>query len=189
MPAYHLTRTGGRESTWSHLLIAMYAPLAIAADQYDTASSPSQPSVCHIMDMTSRLDAATRALVATFRRQRPVGGGSLIITIFGDAIALRGSVVSLGSLIKLCQPFGITERLVRTSVARLAEADWLGAQRYGRRSEYHLSAGGLRRFADATRRIYSAGPDHWNGLWTLVLLPTSDTEAREALRKELAWLG
>jgi phenylacetic acid degradation operon negative regulatory protein len=170
-------------------LIAMCAPLAIAADQYDTASSPSQPSVCHFTRMTSQLDGATRALVTTFRRQRPVGGGSLIITIFGDAIAPRGGVVSLGSLIKLCEPFGITERLVRTSVARLAEADWLGTQRYGRRAEYHLSARGLRRFADATRRIYSAGPDHWNGMWTLVLLPTSDSEAREALRKELAWLG
>jgi phenylacetic acid degradation operon negative regulatory protein len=139
--------------------------------------------------MSSQPDAATRALVTDFRRQRPIGGGSLIITIFGDAIAPKGGVVSLGSLIKLCTPFGITERLVRTSVARLAEADWLGAQRYGRRAEYHLSARGLRRFADATRRIYSAGPDHWNGLWTLVLLPASDPEAREALRKELAWLG
>ena len=139
--------------------------------------------------MSSQLDTATRALVTAFRRQRPVGGGSLIITIFGDAIAPRGGVVSLGSLIELCHPFGITERLVRTSVARLAEADWLGAQRHGRRSEYHLSAGGLRRFADATRRIYSAGPDHWNGLWTLALLPANDAEAREALRKEFAWLG
>ena len=139
--------------------------------------------------MSSELDKATRALVATFRRQRPIGGGSLIITIFGDAIAPKGGAVSLGSLIKLCSPFGITERLVRTSVARLAEDGWLSAKRHGRRSEYHLSPGGLRRFADATRRIYSAGPDRWNALWTLVLLPASDAQAREGLRKELSWLG
>ena len=141
------------------------------------------------ISMSSQLDTATRALVAAFRRQRPIGGGSLIITIFGDAIAPKGGAISLGSLIKLCAPFGITERLVRTSVARLADDAWLSAKRQGRRSEYHLSPGGLRRFADATRRIYSAGPDRWNGLWTLVLLPTSDAQAREGLRKELTWLG
>ena len=119
--------------------------------------------------MTSQLDTATRALVTAFRRQRPIGGGSLIITIFGDAIAPKGGAVSLGSLIKLCGPFGITERLVRTSVARLAEDGWLTA--------------------NATRRIYSAAPDRWNATWTLVLLPASDARAREGLRKELSWLG
>ena len=48
---------------------------------------------------------------------------------------------------------------------------------------------GLRRFADATKRIYAAAPDRWSGLWTLVLLPPGDIEAKEALRKELTWLG
>jgi phenylacetic acid degradation operon negative regulatory protein len=139
--------------------------------------------------MSSEIDAATRALATVFRRRRPLRGGSLIVTIFGDAIAPRGGAISLGSLIKLCSPFGITERLVRTSVARLAQDGWLTAKRHGRHSEYHLSARGLRRFADATRRIYSAGPDRWNGLWTLVLLPAGDPEAKEAVRKELSWLG
>jgi len=139
--------------------------------------------------MISNLDGATRTLVTTFQRQRPLRGGSLIITIFGDAIAPKGGVVSLSSLIGLCELFGITERLVRTSVARLVEGGWLGARRHGRRSEYHLSLRGLRRFADATRRIYSAGPDNWNAVWTFALLPAKDSEVRECLRKELSWLG
>jgi len=139
--------------------------------------------------MTSQLDAATRVLAGALRRQRPLGGSSLIITIFGDAIAPKGGVISLSSLIKLCGLFGVTERLVRTSATRLVESGWLGARRHGRRSEYHLSLRGLRRFADATRRIYSAGPDNWNAVWTFALLPTSDSDIREALRKELSWLG
>jgi phenylacetic acid degradation operon negative regulatory protein len=139
--------------------------------------------------MSSQLDGSTLALLSAFRRRGPVGGGSLIITIFGDAIAPKGGVVSLSSLIELCGLFGITERLVRTSAARLAESGWLGASRHGRRSEYHLSLRGLRRFADATRRIYSAGPDNWNALWTFALLPAKDSEMRECLRKELSWLG
>lgn len=139
--------------------------------------------------MSQQLDAATRTLTTAFRRQRPLRCGSLIITIFGDSIAPRGGAVSLGSLIKLCSPFGITERLVRTSVARLAQEDWLVTRRLGRQSEYQLSPRGLRRFADATRRIYSDSPDRWNGVWTLALLRSGDAPAREALRKELSWLG
>lgn len=139
--------------------------------------------------MSSEIDAKTRELTTEFRRQRPLRGGSLIITIFGDAIAPRGGAISLGSLIKLCEPFGITERLVRTSVQRLTQDGWLNGMRYGRHSEYRLSPRGLKRFADATRRIYAAGPDRWHGLWTLVLLPPGDNDAKEALRKELSWLG
>ncbi len=71
------------------------------------------------------LPAPVQALLRHFRAQRPLRGGSLLITLFGDAIAPRGGAVTLGSLIRLAQPFGLTERLVRTSVARLArEAGW-----------------------------------------------------------------
>lgn len=139
--------------------------------------------------MSKQLDAATRALVSRFRRQRPLRGGSLIITIFGDAITPRGGAVTLGSLIALAQPFGLTERLVRTSVARLANEDWLVARREGRLSEYRLSAHGRSSFADATRRIYAATPPPWNGSWTLVLLPPAKAALRDRLRQELEWLG
>lgn len=135
--------------------------------------------------MRDRPDPAIRRLVARFRRQRPLRGGSLIITMFGDAIAPRGGAVTLGSLIRLARPFGLTERLVRTTVARLANEDWLVARRDGRLSEYRLSAVGRRRFADATRRIYAEIPKAWDGAWTLVLLPA----AAPAVRDELAWLG
>ena len=36
------------------------------------------------------LEPSVAALVRHFRRQRPVRGGSLIISIFGDSIAPRG---------------------------------------------------------------------------------------------------
>ena len=139
--------------------------------------------------MSKQLETATNALLARFRRQRPLRGGSLIITIFGDAIAPRGGAVTLGSLIELTSPFGLTERLVRTSVARLANEHWLVARRAGRLSEYELSAHGRSSFADATRRIYAPAPNSWSGSWTLVLLPTAKAPARERLRKELQWLG
>ena len=129
------------------------------------------------------------ALIRKFRRQRPIRGGSLLITIFGDSIAPRGGTITLGSLISLAQPFGLAERLVRTSVGRLASDGWLVARRDGRRSEYQLTPSGQNRFADATRRIYGVIPDSWDGQWTLLLLPPTNGGRRQDLRDELRWLG
>ena len=131
--------------------------------------------------------APVRGLLRRFRAQRPLRGGSLLITVFGDAIAPRGGAVTLGSLIRLAAPFGLTERLVRTSVARLARDGWLEARRSGRRSEYRLTRRGARRFAEATRRIYAANPRGWDGRWTLLVLPPGGRRAE--LREELRWLG
>jgi phenylacetic acid degradation operon negative regulatory protein len=131
--------------------------------------------------------APIRSLLRHFRARRPLRGGSLIITVFGDAIAPRGGAVTLGSLIRLAAPLGLTERLVRTSVARLAREGWLLARRSGRRSEYRLTASGAARFAEATRRIYAQSPQRWDGHWTLVLLAVALRSRK--VRRELRWLG
>lgn len=133
--------------------------------------------------------ARTDALVARFRRQRPLRGGSLLVTILGDAIAPRGGMISLGSLIQLAQPFGLTERLVRTSIGRLANEQWVSSERSGRSSYYSLTGKGKARFAEATQRIYGASPESWDGQWTLVIVPASLKKLRESLREELSWLG
>ena len=133
--------------------------------------------------------AATQGLLRRFRNQRPIRGGSLLVTIFGDSIAPRGGVVTLGSLIQLAAPFGLTERLVRTSVSRLAQDDWLVARRDGRRSEYRLTPRGQQRFAEATQRIYGKGPASWDGQWTLLVLAPNGVKQRENLREGLRWLG
>jgi phenylacetic acid degradation operon negative regulatory protein len=129
------------------------------------------------------------ALLRQFRRQRPIRGGSLLITIFGDSIAPRGGAITLGSLITLAQPFGLTERLVRTSVARLAGDGWVLARRDGRRSEYRITPTGRYRFAEATRRIYGAIPDSWDSQWTLLILPPTTGGRRQDVRDQLRWLG
>jgi phenylacetic acid degradation operon negative regulatory protein len=139
--------------------------------------------------MAPSIATATQALLRRFKSQRPIRGGSLLVTIFGDAIAPRGGVATLGSLIQLAHPFGLTERLVRTSVARLAQDGWLIARRDGRRSEYRLTASGEQRFAEATRRIYGKSPASWDGQWTLLLLPPTASRRRDNLREQLRWLG
>jgi len=138
--------------------------------------------------MNERTDTIA-TLVARFRRQRPLRGGSLIITVFGDALAPRGGAATLGSLINLMRPFGLTERLVRTSVARLAADDWLAGRRVGRLSEYRLSVSGRQRFIEATRRIYAGPATEWTGRWTLVLMPGTTTARRRVIREMLRWEG
>ncbi|MGH8179347.1 MAG: phenylacetic acid degradation operon negative regulatory protein PaaX [Steroidobacteraceae bacterium] len=136
------------------------------------------------------------ALLRRFQSQRPLRGGSLLMTIFGDAIAPRGGAVTLGSLIDLARPFGLAERLVRTAIARLAAEGWVAATRHGRRSEYRITENGRKVFAEATRRIYGANPSSWDGQWTLAVLPPSGARGnsgacgnRRNVREELRWLG
>ena len=135
------------------------------------------------------IETASRKLVAEFSSRRTLRTGSLITTVFGDAIAPRGGSVWLGSLIEVMSDFGVSERLVRTSVFRLVQDGWLQSTQVGRRSYYMLSEEGGARFAQATQKIYGEPELSWDGTWNLVLLGKMDTDLRDLLRKELGWLG
>ena len=132
---------------------------------------------------------AAAELVARFRRQRPLRGGSLIVTLFGDSIMPRGGTIALGSLIELAAPFGLNERLVRTATTRLAQNGWLEGRRAGKLSEYRLSTNGRARFEEATKRIYSEPNTPWSGRWTLIVVPPMRAAERNAIREELVWRG
>ena len=135
------------------------------------------------------LASVTRTLIEEFRARPTLRAGSLIVTVFGDAIAPRGGTVWVGSLIRALADFGISERLVRTSVFRLVRDGWLHVDPAGRRSYYSLTDDGAARFAEATHRIYGEPRQAWSGEWCLVLTGGLGAEAREALRRELSWLG
>lgn len=122
---------------------------------------------------------------------KPPAARSLVVTVFGDSVAPHGGRVWLGSLIRLLAPFGISERLVRTSVYRLVQENWLRAEAHGRRSDYLLTDYGRRQFEAATRHIYSSERPAWDGRWRLVMAPPGTLAARERehLRDALAWRG
>jgi phenylacetic acid degradation operon negative regulatory protein len=133
-------------------------------------------------------DAPLAPILRHFRNRRPLRAGSLLVTILGDAILPRGGMVSLGSLIALCAPFGIPERLARTSVGRLAQSGLLIATRQGRQSFYALSPAGQSEFAAATQRIYAGPPASWDRQWTFVFLPDTGS-SRSRVKSLLTWSG
>jgi phenylacetic acid degradation operon negative regulatory protein len=139
----------------------------------------------------ARPDPRVARWIRTELKTAPPKARSLIVTVWGDAIAPHGGSVWLSGLIRLLAPFGINERLTRTSVYRLAREGWLAARQDGRRSLYRLTAEGSRRFEHAYRRIYAPPAGRWDGGWELILAPPKAIakRARHDLRKELGWEG
>jgi phenylacetic acid degradation operon negative regulatory protein len=121
----------------------------------------------------------------------PLRTNSLIMTLYGDAIAPHGGTVWLGSLIDLVGALGISDRAVRTSVFRLMQEGWLHATPIGRRSAYGLTPAGSRRIKHAYRRIYDTPQETWDGEWQIVIVPDGVLAPgeRDALRRDLLWDG
>ncbi|MFO1414078.1 MAG: phenylacetic acid degradation operon negative regulatory protein PaaX [Burkholderiales bacterium] len=132
--------------------------------------------------ITQRLD--------DFRAQRRLHAGSLIISLFGDAVLPRGGRIWLGSLIRLLEPLDLNERLVRTAVFRLAKEEWLRTETRGRRADYLLTDTGRRRFAEAARQIYASHAPLWDRRWRLVFFVGEvPAKERDGIRRALAWQG
>jgi phenylacetic acid degradation operon negative regulatory protein len=138
------------------------------------------------------LPAALAARLAAVARRRPQRAGSLVITLFGDAVLPRGGAAALDGVRRALAPFGVNDSQLRTAVSRLVADGWLEGARAGRgagrRAVYALTAEGRRRAAEATWRIYAGAPARWSGGWTLAAL-RGDGAARAALRRRLGWLG
>jgi phenylacetic acid degradation operon negative regulatory protein len=109
--------------------------------------------------------------------------------LFGDLVTQHGNWVWLGSIIEALEPLGINERLVRTSVYRLVQSDWLTRKKIKKNSYYSFTEKAKRHYENAAKRIYTTEQPEWDGSWIL-LLPTSVPEdKKESLFKELTWLG
>ena len=126
------------------------------------------------------------AILARLRDQ-PSRTGSLIITLYGDAIAPRGGTLWLGSLFVLFRAIGVADGVVRTAVSRLAGDGWLERSRVGRNSFYRLTARASRDTEAATSRIYGRPTPPWNGGLRLALVEPGPE--RDAVRTALTEAG
>jgi phenylacetic acid degradation operon negative regulatory protein len=141
--------------------------------------------------MSAAADAAVARWIRRELAAHPPRARSLVVTVWGDTLAPHGGDVWLSTLIRLLAPFGVNERLVRTSVFRLAADGWLESRAQGRRTRYRLTADGARRFSLAYRRVYTPPFGPWDDTWELVVLPGDGAKGseRRRLRDELALSG
>jgi phenylacetic acid degradation operon negative regulatory protein len=117
-------------------------------------------------------------------KREPSRTGSIIITVFGDAIVPRGGSVWLGTLLAFFETLDIDNGVVRTAMSRLAGDGWLERNKVGRNSFYRLVKKGRQTFDAATRHIYDPQPSDWTGRFELLLIGSSEDRdaAREALK-------
>jgi phenylacetic acid degradation operon negative regulatory protein len=120
-------------------------------------------------------------------KREPSRTGSIVITVFGDAIVPRGGSVWLGTLLEFFKTLDIDGGVVRTAMSRLAIDGWLERNKVGRNSFYRLTRKGRQTFDVATRHIYDPQSSDWTGRFELLLI--SNGEDRDASREALKNAG
>jgi phenylacetic acid degradation operon negative regulatory protein len=117
-------------------------------------------------------------------KREPSRTGSIVITLFGDAIVPRGGSVWLGTLLDFFKTLDIDSGVVRTAMSRLAADGWLERNKVGRNSFYRLANKGRQTFDTATRHIYDPQASDWTGRFELLLIGSSEDRdaSREALK-------
>jgi phenylacetic acid degradation operon negative regulatory protein len=115
---------------------------------------------------------ALDTLLAVLRTE-PSRTGSVIATVYGDAILPRGGSLALADLLTLMRRLGVAEGVVRTAVSRLAQDGLLIGRRVGRRSAYALTERGRAEFLAAAPRIYGRASPGWDGRLRLAFPDTA----------------
>jgi phenylacetic acid degradation operon negative regulatory protein len=117
-------------------------------------------------------------------KREPSRTGSIVITVFGDAIVPRGGAVALGTLLEFFAAIDVDPTVVRTAMSRLTADGWFEREKVGRNSFYRLVQRERLTFDIATRHIYGPPASDWTGRFELLLIANgADREAaREALK-------
>lgn len=114
-----------------------------------------------------------------------------LLTVFGDVVRPAGGTAWLGAVAGLMDELGIAPATTRQALRRLTHQDLLVAERHGRQSAYAIADAGRARLDEAAERIYRRTPRTWDGRWRLLTWTFEEEHraARDALRRELGWLG
>jgi phenylacetic acid degradation operon negative regulatory protein len=124
------------------------------------------------------------ARIVELLKREPSRTGSIVITVFGDAIVPRGGSVALGTLLEFFEAIDIDSSVVRTAMSRLTADGWFEREKVGRNSFYRLVQRERLTFDIATKHIYGAPASDWTGRFELLLIGNGEDRdaAREALK-------
>jgi phenylacetic acid degradation operon negative regulatory protein len=120
-------------------------------------------------------------------KREPSRTGSIIVTVFGDAIVPRGGSVALATLLEFFAAIDVDSSVVRTAMSRLTADGWFEREKVGRNSFYRLVQRERLTFDVATRHIYGPPASDWTGRFELLLI--SNGEDRDAAREALKNAG
>ena len=115
----------------------------------------------------------------------------MVFDLFGDFVNPRAAGLPLRAITEFLSLFGTSASTVRVVMARLRRDGWLDTKRSGRETSYFLNDRSLRVLSEGRSRILERSIGRWDGNWYLLIYSVPETERhlRDALRKELAWLG
>ena len=113
--------------------------------------------------------------------------------MLGELVLPSGEGMWTSAVIDVLGRTGVEEKATRQVLMRTAADGWLGSERHGRRTRWHLTVKAERLLVQGTQRIYGFQPvaPQWDGRLVLVLarVPETDRAARHLLRTRLAWAG
>jgi phenylacetic acid degradation operon negative regulatory protein len=117
----------------------------------------------------------------------------LLLTLLGDYWWQRTESLPSAALVALLAEFGVSDSAARAALSRLTRNRLLVTSRSGRRTFVRLSERAAQILDEGARHIFSfGGPSReWDGMWSLLAfsIPEQNRAVRDALRKQLRWLG
>jgi phenylacetic acid degradation operon negative regulatory protein len=117
----------------------------------------------------------------------------LLLTLLGDYWWQRTESLPSAALVALLAEFGVSDSAARAALSRLTRNKLLVTSRSGRRTFVRLSERAAQILDEGARHIFSFGhvSQPWDGTWSLLAfsIPEHNRAVRDALRKQLRWLG
>jgi phenylacetic acid degradation operon negative regulatory protein len=117
----------------------------------------------------------------------------LLLTLLGDYWWQRTESLPSAALVALLAEFGVSDSAARAALSRLTRNKLLVTSRSGRRTYVRLSERAAQILDEGARHIFSFGrvSQLWDGTWSLLAfsIPEHNRAVRDALRKQLRWLG
>jgi len=99
---------------------------------------------------------ALEPLITALHNEGRLRVWSLVVTMFGDAVQMRGGRIATLRLQHLLERVGVEAGALRTALSRLSHDGWVERDREGRNSFYRLSNSGQAEITRAAVSIYAA---------------------------------
>ena len=127
------------------------------------------------------------------RRQAGSSPQGMAMTLMADYTVRTRAWLPSASIVALLGEAGVSTGGARTAISRLARRGLLESRREGRYISYRLTRAAADELVSGGAWIagFAAGPDSWDGCWTLVAfsLPLERNGHRRALRDQLRAVG